>query len=66
MSEKISNVGGVKGVLNILPTNKGDTIMVGDGDLMWLLNTFNGKNVQITISEITTISTDQSSRRTEK
>ena len=55
------NCGFVEGVLEILPTTKGDSIMVGESDLMWLLNQFNGKDVQITISEMKTTSTYQSS-----
>jgi len=63
MRYETTNCGFVEGILEILPTRKGDTIMVGGSDLMWLLNQFNGKDVQITISEMKTTTNYQSPER---
>lgn len=44
--------GVIWGKLSILPTRKGDLILIEDGNLSHLLNRFNGKNVFITVNEI--------------
>ena len=61
MKYETTNCGFVEGILKIPLTRKGYDIMVGDSNLMWLLNQFDGKDVQITISEMKTTSTYQSS-----
>ena len=44
--------GWISGKLKILPTRKGEEILIGDSNLLWLLNQYNNKEVQIAISEI--------------
>lgn len=48
-----------KGKLVALPTRKGDDIFVGDTHLSHLLAPFYGKNIEITISEISESLTNQ-------
>lgn len=51
-SRQTTNVGIMEGVLTIIPTRKGEQILVNDTELLWLLNQYNGKAVRVTIQEV--------------